>query len=127
MKKTIAGMLLAGLTFSVAAQQQGFISPDSPAPVAGGFQGPAPTLSSVARAKSLPDDAWVVLEGHLLRQTGHEQYEFRDNSGTVVVEIDDRHWTGQTADPSDKVRIEGKVDREWDHTEIDVKTIRVLK
>lgn len=127
MKKTAAVIVLAGLTFSAFAQQQGFTSPDAQPYSPGGFQGPAPTLSTVARAKTLPDDAWVVLEGHIARQTGHERYEFRDNSGTVEVDIDGKYWAGQHASPSDKVRLEGEVDRDWNHSEIDVKNIRVLK
>jgi len=126
MKNTFMALTLAALSFTATAQQPGFAAPDGQTWSAGGFNGPAPTLSTVARAVTLPDDAWVVLEGHIVKQTGHELYEFRDSSGTVNVDIDDKDWRGQRATPSAKVRIEGEVDREWNHTEIDVKNIRVM-
>ncbi|ELO61369.1 YgiW, partial [Salmonella enterica subsp. enterica serovar Enteritidis str. 648904 3-6] len=51
------------------------------------------------RLKKQWDDAWVVLEGNIIRQVGHELYEFRDSSGTVYVDIDNKYWMGQTASP----------------------------
>lgn len=128
MKKNLFVLLFAGFSFATFAQQSGFISTDgSPGYSQGGFNGPSPTLSTVSQAKRRWDDAWVVLEGHITKQVGHELYEFRDNSGSVYVEIDDKYWMGQTASPEDKVRIEGEVDRDWDGMNIDVKSIRVLK
>lgn len=128
MKKTLIALMFTGLSFGAFAQQAGFVSPEGPLGYSlGGFTGPAPALSSVIQAKGMRDDAWVVLEGNIIRQVGHELYEFRDNSGTVYVEIDDKYWMGQSVSPADKVRIEGEVDRDWDGMNIDVKTIRKLK
>ncbi|EEH8919185.1 YgiW/YdeI family stress tolerance OB fold protein, partial [Salmonella enterica subsp. enterica serovar Typhimurium] len=95
--------------------------------VQGGFTGPAPTQTSVSQAKKQWDDAWVVLEGNIIRQVGHELYEFRDSSGTVYVDIDNKYWMGQTASPADKIHIKGEVDRGWDGIKIDVKNIQVMK
>lgn len=63
----------------------------------------------------------MVLEGNIIRQVGHELYEFRDSSGTVYVDIDNKYWMGQTASPADKIHIKGEVDRGWDGIKIDVK------
>lgn len=84
-------------------------------------------MSSVAQAKRLQDDTWVVLEGNIIKQLGHELYEFRDQSGTINVDIDDQRWMGQTLSPQDKVRIEGEVDKSMGTIEIDVKNLTVLK
>ncbi|CAD5612117.1 TPA: NirD/YgiW/YdeI family stress tolerance protein [Escherichia coli] len=129
MKKTLIAFMLTGLSFGAVAQQQGFVSADGQQRYsAGGFAGPVSSAAtSVAEAKKQWDDAWVVLEGNIIRQVGHELYEFRDNSGTVYVEIDHKYWMGQSVSPTDKVRIEGEVDRDWDGMNIDVKNIRVLK
>ncbi|MDE1482825.1 YgiW/YdeI family stress tolerance OB fold protein [Xenorhabdus bovienii] len=127
MKKTLSAIILGTLSFGALAQQGGFVSPDSTGYTQGGFKGPAPDLTSVAQAKSLRDDAWVVLEGSIVKQVGHELYEFRDNSGSVYVDIDDKRWLGQAVTPADKIRIEGEVDKDWNSVEIDVKTIRVVK
>ena len=127
MKKTMLVVLLAGLSFGAVAQQEGFISPDGQGYTQGGFKGPSPGLTSVAQAKTLRDDTWVVLEGNILRQVGHELYEFRDSSGTVYIDVDDKRWLGQSASPENKVRIEGEIDKDWNSVEVDVKTLRVLK
>lgn len=127
MKITRLVALLAGLSFGVAAQQQGFVSPTGQGYVQGGFNGPAPGLSSVEQAKTFRDDAWVVLEGNIVKQVGHELYEFRDASGAVYVDIDNKRWLGQTVSPDSKVHIEGEVDKDWNSVEIDVKNLRVMK
>lgn len=114
MGKIFLTFLLAGLSFVAFAQQQG-------------FSGSTSGLSSVAQAKTLRDDAWVVLEGNIIKQVGHELYEFRDISGTMYVDIDDKRWMGQIVSSEKKVRIEGEVDKDWNSVVIDVKKLRVLK
>ncbi|WP_135423941.1 YgiW/YdeI family stress tolerance OB fold protein [Salmonella enterica] len=128
MKQTLITHIITTLSFSSLARQTDIVSSvEQPGYVQGGFTGPAPTQTSVSQAKKQWDDAWVVLEGNIIRQVGHELYEFRDSSGTVYVDIDNKYWMGQTASPADKVHIEGEVDRDWDGIKIDVKNIRVMK
>ncbi len=80
----------------------------------------------MADARTYRDDAWVVLEGNIIRQVGHELYEFRDSSGSVYVDIDDKRWMGQTVSPESKVRIEGEVEKDWNSLEIDVKNLQLV-
>lgn len=127
MKKTAIAVLLMGFSSYALAQQAGFISPAPQNITQGGFTGPTPGLSTVAQAKTLRDDAWVVLEGHIVQQIGHELYEFRDNSGSVYVDIDYKYWHGQSVSPGDKVHIEGELDKDWNSVEIDVKNLRIVK
>ncbi|AOM39488.1 YgiW/YdeI family stress tolerance OB fold protein [Xenorhabdus hominickii] len=127
MKKTLSAIIIGTLSFGALAQQGGFISPNNTDYTQGGFKGPTSDLISVSQAKSLRDDAWIILEGNIVKQAGHELYEFRDSSGIVYVDIDDKRWLGQTVTPTDKVRIEGEVDKDWNSVKIDVKTIRVVK
>ncbi|KAA5940168.1 YgiW/YdeI family stress tolerance OB fold protein [Pantoea sp. Bo_2] len=126
MKKIILAALFTCMTFGVSAQE-GFVSAEGQGYSQGGFKGPTPGAVSVAQAKTLRDDAWVVLEGNIIRQVGHELYEFKDTTGSIYVDIDDKRWMGQTLSPADKVRIEGEIDKDWNSVEIDVKTVRVLK
>jgi len=77
-------------------------------------------------AKTLRDDAWVVLEGNITRQIGHELYEFKDASGTIMTEIDAKYWMGQNVTPTTRLRIEGEIDRDWNSLEVDVKSVRIL-
>lgn len=127
MKKVLLAVLFAGMSFGVSAQQEGFVSAEGQGYSQGGFKGPTPGVASVAQVKTQRDDSWVVLEGNIIRQVGHELYEFKDATGTIYVDIDDKRWMGQTLSPTDKVRIEGEVDKDWNSVEIDVKTVRVLK
>lgn len=126
MKQILLAVLLAGASLGVSAHE-GFIDSDVQGPSAGGFKGPASGVASVAQVKTLRDDAWVVLEGNIIRQVGHELYEFKDATGTIYVDIDDKRWMGQSISPGDKVRLEGEVDKDWNSVEIDVKSVRVLK
>lgn len=92
MKKTLIAVVLGSLSFGAFAQQSGFVAPDNTGYAQSGFKGPAPGIPNVQQVKTLRDDSWVVLEGNIVRQIGHELYEFRDNSGSINVEIDDKRW-----------------------------------
>ena len=128
MKKMLIVIVLSALPFGAFAQNGGFVSPNTAvADSQGGFKGPSPATTTVAQAKSLRDDAWVVLEGKIVRQIKHEMYEFQDSTGSISIDIDDKRWHGQTVTASDTVRIEGEVDKDWNDIEIDVKTVRVIK
>lgn len=126
MKKLCIAVFLTVISAGVCARAPGFNAPEGQTYIHGGFTGPAPTLMTVAVAKTLRDDAWVVLEGNITRQIGHELYEFRDASGTIMVEIDDKYWVGQSATPDTRLRIEGEIDRDWNSLEVDAKSVRVL-
>lgn len=93
----------------------------------GGFQGPGITVSTVAEALQMKDDAPVVLKGSIEKSLGHEKYLFKDASGSVTVEIDDDDWRGLTVTPADKVEIRGEVDKDFFKTEIDVDSVTLLK
>ncbi|UMR98311.1 YgiW/YdeI family stress tolerance OB fold protein [Escherichia coli] len=49
----------------------------------------------MSSARSSWDESWVVLEGNIIRQVGHELYEFRDGTGTIPVEIYHEVWQGR--------------------------------
>ncbi|EOI1351368.1 YgiW/YdeI family stress tolerance OB fold protein [Citrobacter amalonaticus] len=126
MKKLCVAVILTTLSPAVYAQSPGFNAPEGQGYIHGGFSGPAPTLTTVAVAKTLRDDAWVVLEGNITRQIGHELYEFKDASGTIMVEIDAKYWMGQSVTPATRLRIEGEIDRDWNNLEVDAKSVRIL-
>lgn len=128
MKKHILALLLSTAAITAApalAQNGGFNGPagTTTSQQQGGFNGPDVATTTVEQAKSMRDDSWVVLEGNIVRKVGDELYEFRDRSGVINVDIDDKDWRGLTVSPQDKVRIEGEVDKDWNSVEIDVKRI----
>lgn len=126
MKKLLLISLLTSLTLPALAQQAGFTGPGSEGQQQGGFNGPHKTFT-VAQSKSLQDDTKVVLQGKITKKISHEHYEFMDSTGTVVVEIDDNKWMGQSVSPNDTVRLEGEVDKDHNKTDIDVKKVTLVK
>lgn len=134
MKKvaTILTILALSTAPSFAAKQGGFLGPDAVTPTtttqqAGGFVGPSGSSTTAEKSKSLPDDTWVTMRGNIEQRIGGDDYIFRDASGTVNVEIDHKIWNGQTITPQDTVEIQGKVDKDWNSVEIDVKQINKVK
>ena len=126
MKKLLFISLLTSLTLPALAQQAGFTGPGSEGQQQGGFNGPHKTFT-VAQSKSLQDDTKVVLQGKITKKISHEHYEFMDSTGTVVVEIDDNKWMGQSVSPNDTVRLEGEVDKDHNKIDIDVKKVTLVK
>lgn len=82
---------------------------------------------TVEAAKALPDDSRVTLLGFIEKRLGDDEYLFRDETGTIVVEIDDDDWHGLTVSPQDKVILRGEVDRDRKETKIDVERVEFVK
>lgn len=96
-------------------------------PSTGGFAGPsAVQLATVAQVKEMADDTHVKVQGYIVKALGDESYEFRDDSGTLVVEIDDDEWQGIQVEPSDRVELLGEVDKDWNRVELDVDRIQLM-
>ncbi|MFD3246122.1 YgiW/YdeI family stress tolerance OB fold protein [Rahnella aquatilis] len=132
MKKITLATLIALCSATVFAQQPGgFNGPSAQEPqtqsaTQGGFTGTT-ALSTVKDAQTMKDDQWVMLEGFIDQRIDHDKYIFRDNTGTLNVEIDGKRWQGQNVSPKDKIRIEGKVDKDWNSVEVDVKSVKLIK
>nr|WP_083791969.1 NirD/YgiW/YdeI family stress tolerance protein [Erwinia sp. Ejp617] len=130
MKKTAVLLALTALTSTplLAAQSGGFVDPDAPAASVqkGGFSGPNGTQATVKQAQEMKDDAWVTLRGHIEKRVGDEDYLFRDATGSITVEIDHKRWDGQTIGPKDQVELMGKLDKDLNSLELDVKQVRKI-
>lgn len=105
MKKTLgfcALALLIGLPLKASAQEN-----------VGGFTGPsavAPTTVSEALQKA--DDTAVELTGKIEKSLGDEKYQFKDETGAAVVEIDNEDFRGVSINENDTVKLKGEVDKE---------------
>ncbi|HHW7522592.1 TPA: YgiW/YdeI family stress tolerance OB fold protein [Mannheimia haemolytica] len=83
---------------------------------------------SVKQALAAADDSYVTVEGTLLNKVGDETYLFKDATGQIRVEIDDEVWAGQhVSSEGNKVRLYGEIDKGFNKTELDVKTLTVIK
>ncbi len=122
MKKITALTLIAFCSLPALAQGQGGFSNPVQAS-AGGFSGPSVTATTIEQAKSLRDDAKVTLRGYIEKSLGGDNYLFKDETGTITVDIDSHRWNGQNVTPKDKVELQGEVDKDWNSVEIDVDRI----
>jgi uncharacterized protein (TIGR00156 family) len=91
-----------------------------------GYRGPGADIVTVEAAKSLRDDFPVVLRGKIEKFLGDEKYLFTDDTGSIIIEIENRLWYGISVDQNDAVEITGEVDRGFKQTEIEVSNIKKL-
>lgn len=92
----------------------------------GGYTGSSETeITSVLEAKKLGSNVYVKLKGKIASKLSKETYLFKDNTGTVKVEIDDNTWKGVKAGPKDTVIIEGELEREQGGVIVDVEKIEL--
>lgn len=104
-------------------------------PVCGAIAGPGKTMNNgmmnnnqpavwtVTEVMSLPDDTPVVMRGYITKNMGNNIFVFEDDSGTIMLEIDEEDWNGNTVRVDDIVTVYGNVDQGTNYTEIDVSSI----
>ena len=82
---------------------------------------------TVKQALSLKDDSKVQLKGYVVKSIGDEKYQFRDNTGTITVDIDDDLWQGQPVSAKTPVTLIGEIDIDYKPTkrvEVDVDQVK---
>ena len=82
-----------------------------------------PTYWSVTEVVDMPDNTPVVLRGRIKQNMGNEMFLFEDASGSIMLEIDDSDWNGNTVRVDDIVTVYGNIDKDGTVTEIDVVSI----
>lgn len=73
----------------------------------------APTVTTVKQALSMKDDQKVQLRGYVVKSIGDEKYEFKDNTGSITVDIDDDLWQGKPVAANTAVTLIGEVDIDY--------------
>lgn len=100
-------------------------------PTNAAFRGPdmTPQYNTVQDVLTNPvDDTKVVLEGYITGKTSHERYIFKDGTGQITVEIDDKKIRHLDITPETKVRIHGEIEvkyRPFKKIEIDVSYLEI--
>ena len=121
MKRIIAILVLV-LVCAAFVSAQGFTGEKA---AKGGFTGGSKAeVTTVAQALKMKDDAKAVLRGNIVKQVGHEKYLFKDDTGEIVIEIDDDDWGGVTVGPQDTVELIGEVDKDFNKVEFDVDIVK---
>lgn len=112
-------LALATVAGSAIAAPQGFAQGGAHANGPRGFnQIQTMTVSQVKKHSF--DDQKVTLVGRLTKFVGKDCYEFQDQTGSILVELDDdRNWSHINKDQ--QIRIFAEVDKDWDRITLDVK------
>ena len=99
----------------------------APTIAAAGFQGP--NSAQGGGFQNSWDDARVVLTGNITQRVAgsDDKYIFKDTTGEMIVEIDFELFAGRTVTPQNKVRLSGKVDKDFmESPKVDVKVLEIL-
>ncbi|MCH7392110.1 NirD/YgiW/YdeI family stress tolerance protein [Acinetobacter dispersus] len=81
------------------------------------------TVSQVAKLK---DETGVTLTGQITKHLQSDHYEFKDQSGTIGIEIDDDIWRQAGLKVGDHVRLVGEVDTHR-YKPTDIEVIKIEK
>lgn len=87
-----------------------------------GAEGRAPLTTVADVLKNKTDDYPVTITGTIIKKTGDEKYEFKDDTGTIQAEIDDEDLYNITVEGA-KVTLTGEIDIEGQVVEIDANTV----
>ena len=82
-----------------------------------------PAVWTVTEIMTLPDNTPVVMRGYITKNMGNNMFVFEDDSGTIMLEIDEESWNGNTVRVDDIVTVYGNVDKGTNYTEVDVNSI----
>ena len=65
---------------------------------------------TVSKAKTLADESGVTLTGTIVKHIAGDHFEFKDTTGSIVIDVDDDLWKPLQLKAGDKVRVVGEVD-----------------
>ncbi len=91
-----------------------------------GFGESSAYQDTVARAKLEVDDTWVKLNGKIVDKMGEGLYLFQDPTGEIKVRISEEASKGKEIKAGTKVKLTGKVDKEYSGVEIAASHVEVL-
>ena len=118
MKIKIITTFVVLITCSAVAQ---FVGPSSQLPVS--------TVSQVLKDADSLDrrDVQVALRGNIISYLHRDYYYFRDNTGTMLIELEPEDMPRVPFDEKTLVMVYGEVDAEWfEKTKLDVSRVVVM-
>lgn len=69
-----------------------------------------PVVSVESIKKNPIDDSKVVVQGYITHKLADDRYKFSDETGNIIVEIDDDEFPARSIDERTLVRISGEID-----------------
>ena len=94
-----------------------------------GFDGPraAPKVVNADSISDMKDDTKVTIEGYIVEQINVNHYLFKDDTGDIKVEIEDKVFRGINVTPETQIRLIGEVDKDWNKVTVDVDYLDIVK
>lgn len=83
-------------------------------------------ISQVSDVQNMADDTTVYVQGYLIQNLGNEMYTFKDDSGTLTVEIDDDLMDANMYSPTTLVWIAAEVDKQGDVVALEAEEIQFI-
>lgn len=83
-------------------------------------------VSKVSEINNLDDDSVVYVQGYVVQNLGDDNYLFRDDSGTISVEIDEDLIEGNKIVPNAVVFITATVDKDGNIASLEAEEIDFL-
>ena len=115
MKKILFVSVIVGLlsTFSYGTVSASSTVAATPSATSKEFAGPERSgqVSTVQEANRARIGSYVTVVGHIVDHLREDYYTFRDETGEIRVEIEDRAWQNRTVTPDTQVRLLAEVDR----------------
>ncbi|WP_338563564.1 NirD/YgiW/YdeI family stress tolerance protein [Erwinia sp. E_sp_B04_7] len=128
MKKLMVLAAILAFSGNVMAAEGGYKTGEAPPPPHQkdqGYKGSEDTAeSSVESVRTQRDNAWVTMEGYLIKKTGKDSYDFRDNTGTIKVIVPHAAFDGKEYTAKDKMRLSGYVKGKGEARHIQAQQIR---
>ena len=85
---------------------------------------------SIAQAHKMKDETGVTLRGQIVKQRAaqSDEFELRDKTGSIMIDVDDDHWKRLKLKAGDRVEVWGEVDTHRNKpTDIEVIQIERVK
>lgn len=125
-KLTIAALIALFTLPAFAEDAGGYKSGETPpAKQDSGYKGTEDTTSApIKLVKTMRENAWVTLEGYIVKQEGDNRYQMRDHTNDIIdVVIPKKVWDGRTYDAKDQVRLNGRVRQDGQRRWVDVEQL----
>lgn len=100
----------------------------STAALASSYTGPgAQPVTTVAAANEAADDTPVQLQGFVTKKINNDdKYEFKDDTGTITVEIDNEDLPATPFNDKTRVKLTGEVEKNLMSREVDVDVVETV-
>ena len=86
-------------------------------------------IITVKKLKTMKDDSYALIEGFIVKQISDEKFLFKDETGEIVLDIDDNlMYQLKDIDKNTLVEIYGELDKNiFSRDEFEVKKITIIK